>query len=473
MNQNQYRKINFFGGWGIRRLISLLFIDGPVIYSILGRAWGAVAGLLVTIAVAIFLTLNAQGYFFTFLSLLNLQILVELGLGAVVVQFVAHEWSFLQCGSDGRVSGDPIALSRIRQIARLAAIWYAAGAAIYIGVLLCAGQFILASKSGAGWLAPWLTLVGAVGLDFLILPLIGVLEGCRRLSEVYRYRLFRAMINWIVVIAGLSMGLGLWAVPAGVLAGVSYSVVFVLSRRAFLQSIFMASPETTPSSKVNWRREMLPMQAQVGVAALSAVAIFYMFTPLIFRFVGPEAAGRMAMTWNMILSVAAVSQAIVQPKAAILGSLVSQGDFAGADKVVMRTGALAIGACALATVVLFCGLAIIPYIMPSFANRILGLPLTLAFMVGNFAIQAMFPIIVYGRAFKRDPMMAPLLGMAILVVTLTAVLVPRWGIPGAATALNVGSFFFVPASLLVLLRIRRRRQAAPVVTPGDAWPPAP
>lgn len=93
------------------------------LYAFLARAWASAAGIVLVVLVTTRLTAVEQGYFFTFQTLLMLQVLLELGFAVVLSQFVSHEWAHLRI-EDGRIAGNREAHARLAGMVRLARRWY-------------------------------------------------------------------------------------------------------------------------------------------------------------------------------------------------------------------------------------------------------------------------------------------------------------------------------------------------------------
>ena len=78
------------------RFRRLAGVDRAVFYSILSKAFST-AGSLITIPLILTrLTSVEQGFYYTFGSILALQVFLEMGFGAVAVQMVAHESAHLK-----------------------------------------------------------------------------------------------------------------------------------------------------------------------------------------------------------------------------------------------------------------------------------------------------------------------------------------------------------------------------------------
>ena len=76
-----YKATNWLKG-----MLHLCGVDRPVAYVILGRGWSVLAGPITLYMIASFLTRDEQGYYYTFGSILGLQIFFELGLSYVILQ---------------------------------------------------------------------------------------------------------------------------------------------------------------------------------------------------------------------------------------------------------------------------------------------------------------------------------------------------------------------------------------------------
>lgn len=114
------------------RLLKWLGIDKAIIFVLLARGWQVLAGPTSIVLIATHMTPNAQGFYYTFGSLLALQSFVELGFSLVILNVSSHEWAHLRLDDSGSIRGEPEALSRLISLGRLVFRWYAAASAIFI-----------------------------------------------------------------------------------------------------------------------------------------------------------------------------------------------------------------------------------------------------------------------------------------------------------------------------------------------------
>ena len=69
----------------VSRLRSLLGLDRATVFTVLARGWSSLAGLVTILLIAHFLTGAEQGYYYTFGSLVALQMVFELGFSFVIL----------------------------------------------------------------------------------------------------------------------------------------------------------------------------------------------------------------------------------------------------------------------------------------------------------------------------------------------------------------------------------------------------
>ena len=97
----------------LRTIKDKLGINKAIAFTTIARIIQAVGTLVTIFLVANFLTKEEQGYYYTFNSILSIQIFVELGLGGIITQYIAHEFAFLRLNVNNQIEGDDFHFSRI------------------------------------------------------------------------------------------------------------------------------------------------------------------------------------------------------------------------------------------------------------------------------------------------------------------------------------------------------------------------
>lgn len=169
-------------------LHEVLGIDKAIAFTILGRGWASVAGLVTVALIARFLSPAEQGYYYTFGSLIALQIVFELGFSFVILQMASHERAHLTFSPDGVISGDPVAHSRLASVLQKTIRWYTSAAVLLAAFLLTAGSHFFSAHQHGGenvsWRIPWYAAALAATLTFQLDPILSFMEGCGFVSNV-------------------------------------------------------------------------------------------------------------------------------------------------------------------------------------------------------------------------------------------------------------------------------------------------
>jgi hypothetical protein len=442
-----------------RRLLNRLEVDRAVFYALATRSWQFLAGPVTIFLVALFFSAEVQGYFYTFASLMALSTLVELGLHTVIINVASHEWAGLEIDEDGQLRGDPPALSRLVSLGRRSLAWYAAASGLFVLGAGAAGWVFFRQQpsSGVAWEGAWFALVAVTGATLALLPLTAILEGCNQVGVVNRFRLIQAISGSIAVWAAMVLGAGLWTavVAAGVrliwelwLVGVTYGRFF----RPFLAP--------AGADRITWRDEVWPLQWRMGARAATAYFAFSLFTPVMFHYHGPEAAGRMGMTWTALAALETAAFAWVQTRMPLFGMLIARRHFVDLDRIFLRLLAISfavlVGGGAVLCGVVFAVNAVDHPLADRLAARLLQPWPTLVFTAGLVLLHVAKSIGVYIRSHKRDPFLIPGTLANLLVGGLVWLLGMRYGAIGAAWGYTgVIALLNVPWWIWLWLRCRR------------------
>jgi O-antigen/teichoic acid export membrane protein len=417
----------------LRRFINRLEVDQAVFYSLCLRLWQFVAGPISIVMIGTFFSEEVQGYFYTFASLMALQSFFELGLHIVIINVSSHEWSKLQLDETGRIRGDAAALSRLVSLGRLLFRWYAVAAVLFaIGVGIGGGWFLARKDLGLiSWQSPWIGLVLLTALMLWQLPYIVLLEGCGQMPVVNRYRVYQAMTGNVVVWTCMAIGFGLWAAVAAAAVQVAWNSALIWQR---YRTFFSTFRESDTDARMDWRTELWPMQWRLAISAVLNYFAFQLFTPVIFNYHGPAAAGQMGMTWQLATVVQAVALAWVQTRAPLFGQLVSKRDYRELDRIFFRLTKIS-----LAVVISGClalGIAVWGAYWTQFrlASRFLEPMPTAMFLLAIAFYHIPNCQALYIRAHKRDPLFPLSVATSIIMGASVWWFGSRYGPTGAAAA---------------------------------------
>jgi hypothetical protein len=439
--------------------VNLTFLKGllfetAAVWGIAGKLAQAAAAPVSATLIVIFFTPRIQGYYYSFASLLALQIFLELGLATVITIFSSHEWVQLRLDDNGRVVGEEHALKRLSGLAWTSFRWYLVAGLILFGVLAVGGTYFLGIReegAGIAWRYPWLLLCAASALTFSLTPIWALLQGCGQIDQVYRYRFIDGLGRNFVLWSGIAAGLGLWSAGLSALFSALLAAFFLWVRyRPFLESLLAQS-----MFSVNWWQEVFPLQWRIAVSWISGFFAFYLFTPVIFYFEGPEAAGQMGITWAIVSGISGLAGTWAQTRAPRFAQLVADRKYDELDRQAIQVGTMG------AAVSLACGfaaiaaLAVAQHSWPGIAGRFLPLGSVALFLASDVLHQISVAQSTYLRAFKREPFVALSLVLAALIAGGTIILTRAVGLGGPAIGYSLAMIVGLVMATRIFVRARR------------------
>jgi hypothetical protein len=416
-------------------------IDRAIAFTVLARAWSSLAGVVTVLLIARFLTPVEQGYYYTFFSLVALQVVFELGFAFVIIQMAAHERAALTLTPEGSLTGAESAHSRLASVLQTSVRWYTVVAIVMLATLLPAGLhfFGVHQQPGMtlGWRAPWTALVVATALTFQLDPVCAFLEGCGFVSNIAHMRLLAALLGSVLAWTAMLTHHGLFA-PALLIFGNATVQIGFLSQRPLRRLLAGLLKRDVVGNVVSWRREIWPFQWRIAVTWLASYFTVQLINPILFLFRGPIAAGRMGMSLSIANSIGTVGLAWMSTKAAPFGNLIARGETSALDSLFFRTLWQSIALLSAACVGFFTCLVIGGRFLPHLAARVLpnwAFALLLAATILN---HIFFSEALYLRAHKREPMLVQAVVVAVLMAISTFISAKFW----AASGITVGYFLF-------------------------------
>lgn len=435
-------------------LLRLLGFDQAIVYSLFLKLWQAFAGLIGIFLITRHFSPEVQGFYYTFASLVALQTFVELGLYLVITNTASHEWAVLQLSKDGHIEGDRAALSRLVSLGRFIFKWYAAAVLVFL-VLAGVGGFWFLGQSSAplvNWQLPWFAHVAFSSILLWCMPFLSLLEGCDQVAPVARFRFWQSFSSNLAFWVAIAIGCELWAAPVLSMVALLACIYYLLVTKQIFFKPFFSPPM---SVVIAWRTEIFPMQWRLALQGLVNYFNFYMFTPVMFYYYGPTAAGQMGMSQQIIMAFLSIALIWVMTKAPKFGIFIAKRDFQTLD-IEWRKAAL------LSISMMVCGVTILLLIQILLndqhwdpINRLLPpLPLLLLGLGAVFAV-GMQCIAVYLRAHKKEVLTGTGVSSGLLMGVMVWLIGSIYGPVGATGSyLVVMSCVAFPMALVIFRKSR-------------------
>lgn len=441
----------------ILTILSFLGIDQATFWALSSKFCQMVSGLGTTLLVAFFFSQEEQGYYYTFLSIITLQVFVEFGLGVVVSSHASHEWAHLKLDDRGHIFGNQNSLSRLISIGEFAKRYYLKISIACFLLLLFGGSLFFLMKSSHNielWFMPWCFLSLLTSMSLYLVPFWSILEGCNQVVNVYIFRLVQALIAGLVAWLAIYFGFGLWAMSLAGFVGIL--LIFVLMYRGykiFFSTIFYSKAF---EAKVNWKNDILPMQWRIGVSWISGYLTFSLFVPVIFYFKGPILAGQTGMTLVFTSAVTSVISAWVFPKAPSFGILIANSKFDELNRMFYQMSIRVIFIAMSMAILIWLGIYFVNVFQLPIAERLLP-PFPAAFFLGSTVILcAGLPMSTYLRAHKKEPLLLVSIFCGIFTSLAIFLSAKYYSIDVIAIMYFISILIFTPFIFLVWLNFQKK-----------------
>lgn len=417
-------------------------LDRAIVYSLVGQGWTVLAGPLTLFFVAGFLSPEEQGFYYTFASILGLQIFLELGLSYVLLQFASHEKASLHWTPLGTLEGDARAKARLWSLLRRALIWYGVMSILVLSAMIPAGLYFFGQQQGSAaalisWRGAWLWVALVAAGNLALTPIFAVLEGCGLIAEIALLRLWRnvatSLASWLM----LSQGWKLLAVPGFHTVTLAYGALWLaLRQRRFLLDLAASGADKSAAS-IDWWREVWPFQWKIALNGVSSYFVFSFFNPVLFAFQGAVAAGQMGMSNAVLTALAHGAGAWMGTKIASFGALAAQKEWKALDRLFFPTLWRSLALLVLSSAALLGAACFFYYVDDPWSRRILP-PLPLALFIGaTLCSHVAGAQAMYLRAHKQEPF------LVLSVASGCAVGLSTYVLGKAAGALGMMAGYFV------------------------------
>ncbi|WP_462267225.1 lipopolysaccharide biosynthesis protein [Mucilaginibacter sp.] len=442
------------------KLADKLGIDKAIAYTIFSRTIQGLGGVGTVLFIARNLSKNEQGYYYTFSSILAIQVFFELGLSTVITQYVAHEIVHLKWVSATHLEGDEVYQSRLASLLHFCFKWFSRISAFLFVLLMVAGYYFFSSFGGKGdanihWQFPWAILALTTSCFLVIDPLMAFLEGMGKVKDIARMRLIQQTVYIFSLIIFLLCGFKLYS--SALATFLAFLSIFI----GFFTSGFSNILRNLWKLKGNWavsyRKEIFPYQWKIAVSWISGYFIFQLFNPVLFATEGKVVAGQMGMSLAALNGVLGLSMSWISTKAPLFSNLIAQKNYTELDNVFFTSFKKSVGIVCLGLLVFFGGVFALRYLGLPLGNRFLPLR-PLGFMCMSFLFNCIaFSLATYLRCHKAEPLLSQAVVFAICSALSTVLLGHFFGVMGVTAGYFIlGLTIGLPWVVIVFITKRKQ-----------------
>lgn len=422
------------------RILKKFGIDRAIFYTSAARIIQASTGVINVLFIAKFLSGVEQGFYYTFGSILAIQIFFELGLNGIITQYVAHEVSHLHWDSETSLSGSPTHLSRLSSLLHLGVKWYSIIAGFLFAILIIFGIVFFRRYDSSGgaviWTFPWIILAGSTTISFLLGPILAFIEGLGKVKQVAQMRLMQQIITPLIIWISLVLGTKLYAGGISNFFGLLLLLLILLFNK--YKYLIINIWKALGSERVSYKKEIFPYQWKIAISWISGYFIFQLFNPVLFATEGAVVAGQMGMTLAALNGILSLSLAWITTKVPLFSGLIAQKEYTQLDHIFNKTlkqsalinfGALAF----MAGVIFLIRFLNIEINGKPFGNRFLNYIPMFFMMVPVFLNQFVAAWATYLRCHKKEPFLINSIVGGILCLLSTVLLGKYFGVIGVTS----------------------------------------
>jgi hypothetical protein len=440
------------------RALRALGLDGAIAYTFMARLVSIAGSTGTVLLIVRFLTPVEQGYYYTLLSLVSLQVVFEMGFSFVIQQLAAHECIHLELGANGSIIGDETAHARLASTLQLSLRWYTL-AALAMGLILAPlGTVFFARHAATGaaqvaWQGPWLAAVGACMVGLWSTPFYSFIEGCGQVRAVAAMRFGQAFSTAACAWVPMLLGRGLYAPAMAIVGYAGAGLLFLLTRRRLLTGLLR---HPAGEDGIRWSREVWPFQWRIAVSWMCSYFTVQVFIPIVFALRGAVEAGQIGMSLSITGYMTVLALAWTSTKTTPFGRMIARREYRGLDLLFQRALRQSLTVFAMMALTACAGVALLPAVAPKLAARMVS-PQLFAVLVlaagANCVVQSLATLL---RSFKSEPFLAQSLAVASLTLALAGATASRWGNAGAALSyLFATAVIGLPFAWAIFARARR------------------
>lgn len=422
-----------------KNLFSKTGLDLAILFTVLSRVLQAGGGIISILFIAKYLSKAEQGYYYTFGSILAIQIFFELGLTGIIIQYVAHEKALLNWGENGVLTGDRKALSRLSSLLRFCVKWFGIMSLVLFFGLVISG-FVFFGSYGKNdtvveWRFPWIIMCFYTGLNLLLSPIYAYLEGLGKVQEIAKIRVFQQLLQLSVMFILFIGNAKLFANPVSVLVSILIPVIYIFfgPYKTILKNIWVSIGEW----KVNYIKEIFPFQWKIALSWISGYFMFQLFNPVVFATEGAKVAGQLGMTLSVLAGVLSVAISWISTKVPLFSGLIAQKEYDMLNSTFNKSVLQASAVCIVCILIFVGGVYFLRYFGFAAGDRFLPLYLIILLSICTFVTQLVNAWATFLRCHKKEPFLLYSIIMGLLTAGSTFVFGKLYGVDGIVWGYSV------------------------------------
>ena len=385
-------------------LTSLQYLkDKAVLYGISNKIWIFISSAVTAPIIIIYFTPTTQGFYYTFIGILGVQSLFELGLGQLLQQFFSHEWVKIKHIPGKGFDGDKDSILKLSSIKHFTIYWFSVLSVFLFFTLSIGGYFFMKRTTDipiSFWLTPWIVISLLKSIQIFLSPGLIFLEGINEVENVSKFRFLQSLqeriASWIVILIGGK----LWVFSAT--SGINILALLTFFNMKY-RSILKDLVRFKSVKNGIWKKDIFPLQWKYAISSLSGYLNFSFIVPLVFWFFGPITAGQMGISWAIITMFWNLSITLISTKIPTLAMYAASNDYKKFNKLMLNSSFVSTFLLVITTIFLLLGILIMELFYPKISSRFLPLTPFIFLSLSIIPHHLKYAMTSYMRSIKQEP----------------------------------------------------------------------
>ncbi len=432
----------------------LLFfgIDSLILYSSLAKTLQGVGLLALLFSVNTYLDEIQRGFYFSFSSLVALQVFFELGIGVVVLQNAAR--LIVSCGGnlDSNIN-DKSLYKDIRGLYQFNLVWTALAGALLFLLIFPLGKIFFGGIPESvllSWQSEWLLLCVSVAFFLPLSAQLSFFEGSGYLKEVLKLRVALSFLSYLNGIIALVLGYGLYAVAVTFMTQIFLILIWLtLIKRQ--QTLLMFQTLPTFKNLYKWFKKLLPMQWKIALSWVCGYIAFQTATPITLSYFGAGPAGEIGLFLTISNMFVGFMGAWMSTKIPIFSKLIENNEIKVLNNLFYET--------IKKSSIVFLFISIFLYL---FSQIYLGYSKTnfittyavITFIIISGLTSISFAQAVYLRSFLKELFVPSSIAYALLVICLLPFLISLYELKGLLASFLIAGLISTTMTTIIFLRFK-------------------
>ncbi len=370
------------------------------------RVWGVISGAVTIVLVPKCLTSEEQGYFYTMLSGIGLQVFFELGLSQLIVQIIASEASRNKGAQTDNIQLTYLDNDRIFLICQFLKKWYFCAAIAFASIGGYSGYRFMQSAVEAPNVKHneiWCLVVTSVSINLWISHKFAILEGVGLITEVTRNKLIQSILGSTISWVTIMLGGGLWSLIVAPSVSAIISLIYLVQKGVILTK--KTEFKNSGSFTREWYLNVFPLQCKIALSWISGYFIFNLLQLVAFKKFGSQEAGKLGLALSIFSAISTVGLSWVNVKYQRFVVCVTNRDYTTLNSLFNSVFLRSIIFVSVSSLFMAM-LASQPFIRKLiFAGRIGDWKILIPLAFATIANSTIFALATYMRSFRVEPML--------------------------------------------------------------------